>query len=131
MQVARRHHGKSVADECVVRIIPFRSLGIQPDATFRNEIRQLREREREEFLDERDVVDVTLLAGQQLAVSTEAGHTLTDPSGQFGIKHDRGTRILPDLVVILDAVRHVGMDKDRGIEQLVEPLRIKPTGPLE
>ena len=60
-QITKCDHGNAVANQGVIGVVPFRSLGVQPDARLRDEIGELGKQRNEKFFAQIDEAHMALL----------------------------------------------------------------------
>ena len=57
-QVAQRDHGQPVAHQGIVGVVPFRPLGVHPDAAARHQVAELDQSHDQQLFQQVDMVDV-------------------------------------------------------------------------
>ncbi len=119
-EISQGDHGDAVSDQGVVRVVPFRALGVDPDPAVRDEIRELGEGGYEELLQERHVVDRSVGTRDELPVRSHRAHPVFDPGGQRVVVRDGGPRVLDDGRVRLQAIGDVGVGEDLPPQELLQ-----------
>ena len=117
-----------MAHESVVGIVPFRSLGVQPDTAVDDKIAELAEQRHQQFLKQVDQVHPAVRVQHELAIGTHQRDALRNCFGQRGVVFDRALRVLEQVFERFDPVGNVGIAKDRLTEQFAEPGRVEPGG---
>ncbi len=56
-QIIQGDHGQAMSDECVVRVIPFGALCVEPDAAVDDQVAQLGQERHQQFLQQRRQVN--------------------------------------------------------------------------
>ena len=123
-QVIQGDHGHPVANECVVGIVPFRTLCVHPNAPFRNEVGHFREHRRHDFLNEIHFIDENVCFTQQGSITPNLVLLESDSSLALVVELDGVLGILKQFFVRLNAIRHVGVHERVVGEVFVELFRV-------
>ena len=111
IKVARCHHGKTISNERIVCIVPFRTLRIQPDATVRDEIGKLRQRQGKDFFQHAYVQEFTGWIPKKFSIRSQCLNTFFNLIMENVIEFNRVGRILFDRFEVLDAVWDICVNK--------------------
>ncbi len=117
VQVIQRDHRGPVAHQGIVCIVPFWSLGVEPDAGFRNEIGHLGQDRCQNLLQEVYMVNLFAVGPQQRAVGAQDPALPADAGVPLVIKPNGVLGICQNLVVRLDEVRNGGVNKPLFVEK--------------
>ena len=111
-QVIEGDHRGAIANQGVIRVVPFRPLRVQPDAGLGDEVGKLDEQGDQELLGQIYQAHIFLLVPDEFAICAPGPHPSLDEFFNLWIKDDRVFWVCQQVVVGLDAVGDVGAGKD-------------------
>ena len=111
-KVTKCDHGNAVAHQGIVGVVPFRPLGVQPNARLRNEVGELGEQHDKKFFAQIDEAHLALPVPNELAIGAFRMHTPAHHLFLFLIENHRFLGILEQVCIGLDPVRNIGEGKD-------------------
>ena len=110
-EVIERYHGHAVPDQGIVGVVPLGALCIHPNPPFRNEIRNLGEHGRHDFLDEIHFVDEHVGFTKKRPIAPDLVFFERNLLFPIVIEINRVLGVFQQRVVGLDSVRNIGVYK--------------------
>ena len=123
-KIAKSHHAKAVARQSVVSVVPFRPLGVQPNAAVGNKVCQLCQNQLKQLCRHSDHIRASVLSAK-LGVASEffcVGQNLV-----VKVAHKRYcvARIFFDVGVSLDVVGNIGRRENFLVQKFRQNARVK------
>ena len=117
-----------MADQGVVRVVPLRSLRVQPDPAIDDEIAELGQQRHQQLLQQVDLVDVSAAFQHQLAVCACRGDPVRYSSRERVVIVHGSLRVRDDFLEAPDPIRHVCITEDGPVQERAEACRMKLPG---
>ena len=129
-QVTGGHYGCAIAHQRVVSVVPLGPLSIEPNTRLGHKVAELSQQGHQHFFGHVDVMNRVSTIKHQTTVGPELINLGFDLLLHCQIKVDGVLRIHHDVVIGLNAIRHVGVGENVFDEKPIELTRIVLLGNL-
>ncbi len=119
-QVSQRHDRQPFAHQGVVGVVPFRALGVHPDAAFGDEVGQLGEQQGQQFLRQVGMHHAPIRTSDQPGIRPEPADMFFDGTLPLPIELDGVIRIFQQLLVGFEPVRYIRIAEYRLYQVLLQ-----------